>query len=143
MRFHEVPKRALFSIPFQLADGFTIGIKGYGLVTEQRKGAYRYFVDLGDRMEVVEPKTLYVDNVSFAPPRILRSIVRAVLTSMLRRLKESQRPTDKKEQLYGMTLGVSADDDGTHPGTRVVPPNTRVRPYTSFTSRFCRRKLTS
>lgn len=64
MRFHEVPKRALFSIPFQLADGFTIGIKGYGLVTEQRKGAYRYFADLGDRMEVVEPKTLYVDNVS-------------------------------------------------------------------------------
>lgn len=28
MRFHEVPKRSLFSIPFQLAQGFTIGIKG-------------------------------------------------------------------------------------------------------------------
>lgn len=28
MRFHEVPKRALFSIPFKLANGFTIGIKG-------------------------------------------------------------------------------------------------------------------
>lgn len=28
MRFHEVPKRALFSIPFHLAEGFTIGIKG-------------------------------------------------------------------------------------------------------------------
>lgn len=28
MRFHEVPKRAIFSIPFQLADGFAIGIKG-------------------------------------------------------------------------------------------------------------------
>ena len=29
MRFHEVPKRSLFSIPFHIADGFTIGIKGY------------------------------------------------------------------------------------------------------------------
>jgi ATP-dependent DNA helicase 2 subunit 1 len=28
MRFHEVPKRALFSVPFQLAENFTIGIKG-------------------------------------------------------------------------------------------------------------------
>lgn len=28
MRFHEVPKRAIFSIPFQLADGFVISIKG-------------------------------------------------------------------------------------------------------------------
>lgn len=28
MRFHEVPKRSLFSIPFKLANGFTIGIKG-------------------------------------------------------------------------------------------------------------------
>lgn len=29
MRFHEVPKRALFSAPFKLGDGFTIGVKGY------------------------------------------------------------------------------------------------------------------
>lgn len=28
MRIHETPKRALFSIPFQLAEGFTIGVKG-------------------------------------------------------------------------------------------------------------------
>jgi ATP-dependent DNA helicase 2 subunit 1 len=33
MRFREVPKRALFSIPFHLANGFTIGIKGYAAVT--------------------------------------------------------------------------------------------------------------
>ncbi|TFK34525.1 SPOC like C-terminal domain-containing protein [Crucibulum laeve] len=62
MRFHEVPKRALFSIPFQFADGFTIGIKGYGLVTEQKKGTYKYFVDLGDRMEVAEVRTVYIDE---------------------------------------------------------------------------------
>ena len=29
MRFHEVPKRSQFSIPFELAPGFTIGIKGF------------------------------------------------------------------------------------------------------------------
>jgi ATP-dependent DNA helicase 2 subunit 1 len=63
MRFHEAPKRALFSIPFELASGLTIGIKGYGLVTEQKKGAYKYFVDLGDRMDVVESRTTYVDEV--------------------------------------------------------------------------------
>ena len=28
MRFHEVPKRALFSIPFELAKDFVIGVKG-------------------------------------------------------------------------------------------------------------------
>lgn len=28
MRVHEVPKRALFSIPFQLAKDFVIGVKG-------------------------------------------------------------------------------------------------------------------
>jgi ATP-dependent DNA helicase 2 subunit 1 len=63
MRFHEVPKRALFSVPFELAKGLVIGIKGYGLVTEQKKGAYKYFVDLGDKMEVVESRTMHVDEV--------------------------------------------------------------------------------
>ena len=29
MRFHEVPKRAMFSVPFQLGEGFTIGVKGF------------------------------------------------------------------------------------------------------------------
>jgi ATP-dependent DNA helicase 2 subunit 1 len=63
MRFHEVPKRALFSIPFELATGFVIGIKGYNTVTEQKKGAYKYFVDLGDKMEVAESRTTHVDEV--------------------------------------------------------------------------------
>lgn len=63
MRFHEAPKRALFSIPFELASGLIIGVKGYGLITEQKRGAYKYFVDLGDRMEVVESRTTHVDEV--------------------------------------------------------------------------------
>lgn len=64
MRFHEVPKRALFSVSLQLAPDFCIGVKGYGLVAEQRKGAYKYFADLGDRMEVAESRTAYVDEAS-------------------------------------------------------------------------------
>ncbi|KAJ7265510.1 SPOC like C-terminal domain-containing protein [Mycena haematopus] len=52
MRFHEVPKRAQFSVPFQLADGFSIGVKG------KRKGSYKYFVDLGERMEVATSRTV-------------------------------------------------------------------------------------
>lgn len=28
MRIHEVPKRTLFNVPLQLAEGFTIGVKG-------------------------------------------------------------------------------------------------------------------
>ena len=85
MRFHEVPKRALFSVPFQLAKDFAIGIKGfveprwyrvlswltlrfrYGLVTEQKKGSYRYFVDLGDRMAPVVSRTTWQDPVSALP----------------------------------------------------------------------------
>ncbi|KAG9316111.1 SPOC like C-terminal domain-containing protein [Chiua virens] len=62
MRFHEVPKRALFSIPFELGKGFIIGVKGYGLITEQRKGSYKYFIDLGDRMEVANSRTVYLDE---------------------------------------------------------------------------------
>ncbi|KIJ62975.1 hypothetical protein HYDPIDRAFT_114120 [Hydnomerulius pinastri MD-312] len=62
MRFHEVPKRALFSIPFELGKGFVIGVKGYGLITEQKKGSYKYFVDLGDRMEVADSRTVYLDE---------------------------------------------------------------------------------
>lgn len=66
MRFHEVPKRAQFSIPIELGSGWVIGVKGYGLVTEQKKGAYKYFVDLGDRMEVAGVRTVYLDEVRFS-----------------------------------------------------------------------------
>lgn len=42
---------------------FNSSYSSYGLVSEQKKGSYRYFVDLGDRLEAVEPKTVYVDDV--------------------------------------------------------------------------------
>lgn len=35
----------------------------FGLVTEQKKGVYKYFVDLGDRMEVATVRTTYIDEV--------------------------------------------------------------------------------
>ena len=35
----------------------------YGLVTEQKKGMYKYFVDLGDHMEVATVRTVYIDEV--------------------------------------------------------------------------------
>ncbi|KAJ3916879.1 SPOC like C-terminal domain-containing protein [Lentinula edodes] len=62
MKFREVAKRALFNIPFELAKGLTIGVKGYGLVTEQKKGEYKYFVDLGDRLEAATVKTGQLDE---------------------------------------------------------------------------------
>ena len=65
MKIRETPKRALFSIPFVLGDGFTIGIKGYGLVTSQKKGNYKYFVDRGrDGLVEASSRTVYFEDVS-------------------------------------------------------------------------------
>lgn len=85
MRFHEQPKRAIFNVPFEIGKGFTIGVKGYGLVTEQRKGPYLYFIDLGDRMEVARSRTVYVDE-------------------------EKEAEVGRNKMLFGMKLG--ADEDG-------------------------------
>ncbi|KAG8686081.1 ATP-dependent DNA helicase II subunit 1, partial [Ceratobasidium sp. 423] len=62
MRLHEATKRTLFNIPMQFGDGLTIGIKAYGLITEQKKGSYRYFSNMGKSMEEAFPKTVYVDE---------------------------------------------------------------------------------
>lgn len=65
MKIRETPKRALFSIPFTLGDGFTIGIKGYGLVTTQKKGNYKYFVDRGrDGLVEASSRAVYFEDVS-------------------------------------------------------------------------------
>ncbi|KAF9522833.1 ku70-like protein [Crepidotus variabilis] len=88
MRFREVPKRAIFSVPFELANGLKIGVKGYGLVTEQKKGSYKYFVDLGDRMEVATVRTTYVDE-------------------------DHQAEVEKAKMVYGAELGANvAPEDG-------------------------------
>ena len=36
-------------------------------MTEQKKGGYKYFVDMGDRMEVAEPRTAYAYKVNTCP----------------------------------------------------------------------------
>ncbi|KAJ6561453.1 SPOC like C-terminal domain-containing protein [Mycena vulgaris] len=99
MRFHEVPKRAQFSIPFELADGLSIGVKGYGLVTEQKKGAYKYFVDLGERMEVATVRTTYIDE-------------------------DREAEIEKPKMVFGMEVGGSGEDED-NVGTRVVEPGQR------------------
>ena len=43
---------------------FTKTADSYGLITEQKKGAYKYFVDLGDRMEVVGVRTAFIDEAT-------------------------------------------------------------------------------
>lgn len=93
MRIKEVPKRTLFSIPFHLSRGFTIGVKGYvlllpiletalcfipyryGLITEQKKGSYRLFYDAGDQLEPVLTKTTYIDEVRFTSASVTQLIV--------------------------------------------------------------------
>ncbi|KAJ3501671.1 hypothetical protein NMY22_g18843 [Coprinellus aureogranulatus] len=112
MRFHEVPKRALFTAPLKLGEGFTIGVKGYGLVTEQKKGSYLYFVDLGDRMEVAKSRTLYVDE-----------------------LREEE--VDKAKIVYGASGGASAaaanadedDGDGEENGAAIRKVKAGQRPF--------------
>jgi hypothetical protein len=42
---------------------FTLSSHRYGLVTDQKKGAYKYFVDLDEGMEVVTVRTAYIDEV--------------------------------------------------------------------------------
>jgi ATP-dependent DNA helicase 2 subunit 1 len=70
IKIRETPKRALFSIPFSLGDGFTIGIKGYGLVTAQKKGNYKYFVDRGrDGLVEASNRAVYFEDVSEAYTR--------------------------------------------------------------------------
>ncbi|KZT27230.1 SPOC domain-like protein [Neolentinus lepideus HHB14362 ss-1] len=101
MRIYEVPKRSIFNVPFQLADGFVIGVKGYGLVTEQKKGSYKYFVDLGDKMGVAGSKTIYADIDDDAIVEV-----------------------PKDEILYGMTLGATTEHY--EKGGRVVPVGSRV-----------------
>ncbi|KAF5345659.1 hypothetical protein D9757_014209 [Collybiopsis confluens] len=107
MKFREITKRALFSVPFELAKGLTIGVKGYGLVTEQKKGEYKYFVDLGDRLEPAVIKTTLLDE-------------------------DRQAEIDKSTYVYGMAaVGANTstnDDDIEEEGiapTKIVKPGQR------------------
>ncbi|KAG8700923.1 ATP-dependent DNA helicase II subunit 1 [Ceratobasidium sp. 394] len=62
MRIHEANRRALFNVPLQFGDGFSIGVKGFGLVIEQKKGTYRYYANMGRSIDEATAKTTYVDE---------------------------------------------------------------------------------
>ncbi|KAK7442502.1 ATP-dependent DNA helicase II subunit 1 [Stygiomarasmius scandens] len=102
MRFHEVPKRAHFSVPFQLAPGLAIGVKGYGLVTDKKSvGKYVYFHDFGDRMEQAKSMSVYVDE-------------------------DRQAEVKKSNVLYGTAVeGAAGEDNENSTPTRAVKAGQR------------------
>ncbi|KAI0077815.1 ku70-like protein [Panus rudis PR-1116 ss-1] len=107
MRFHEVPKRALFSVTFELFEKVHIGVKGYGLITEQKRGAYKYFADLGERMDVAASRTIYVDEAG-------------------------DDEVDRRKIVYGVPLGETAggtqDEDESDGEERITDVITRRVP---------------
>lgn len=97
----------------------------YGLVTEQTKGSYKYFIDLGDRMEVATSRTVYVDEVDSS------NSVR--LLSLTYFEQDRQADVDKAKIVYGVDQGATAtvdeedeDDNGLGIGVRTTKPGQRV-----------------
>jgi ATP-dependent DNA helicase 2 subunit 1 len=96
----------------------------YGLVTEQKRGAYRYFVDLGEGMEVVGLRTAYMDEVCW---------LFLLFENWPSRSQDREVEVEKSKLLYGMSLGenLAIDDEGegddaTGFGTRAVQVGERV-----------------
>lgn len=91
----------------------TINGDRYGLITEQKKGVYRYFADMGDRMEVVASQTSYIDEACLYFFTIRSLAVIALFLHICPdfvKTQERQREVDKTRLLYGMELGVIAAD---------------------------------
>jgi len=97
-------------------------LNGYGLIVKtNRAGAYKYFADLGDHMEVVESKTAYVD-------------------------KEREAEADKREILFGMTLGATGEEEDSMKhgfGARSVAPGSRAFYTAEEIKSFCTLGLSS
>ncbi|KAG9010474.1 ATP-dependent DNA helicase II subunit 1 [Tulasnella sp. JGI-2019a] len=103
MRIRESVKRALFSVPLHFGEGLTIGVKGYGVITETKRPNPKKFANMGQRMEDVTPVTIYVDA-------------------------EQQVEVDKSKIVYGfkdsVPTGTTEGDDDEHetkPGQVSVP----------------------
>jgi len=64
MTIREAPKRSQFSVNLTLGDGFTIGVKGYGLVVEQKRGPPKMFLDVDGELKELASKTSYFVEVS-------------------------------------------------------------------------------
>ncbi|KAG8960429.1 ATP-dependent DNA helicase II subunit 1 [Tulasnella sp. 408] len=90
MRIRESVKRALFSVPLQLGDGLSIGVKGYSLVMEMRRGAAKKFINMGQRVEDVIPVTAFVDS-------------------------EQQIEVEKDQIMFGMKSSAAAEEEEAGP----------------------------
>jgi ATP-dependent DNA helicase 2 subunit 1 len=67
MAIREAPKRSQFSVNLTIGEGFTIGVKGYGLVIEQKKGAPKLFLDVDGELKELASKTTYFAEVGRFP----------------------------------------------------------------------------
>jgi hypothetical protein len=77
-------------------------VKRYGSVTGQKKGVYKYFVDLDHRMEVAGVKTVYLDEVSQSsfPSLLLRPSISTTLNSLKLHKQDQQAEVDKSQMLW-------------------------------------------
>ncbi|KAI8354817.1 SPOC like C-terminal domain-containing protein [Mortierella sp. GBAus27b] len=66
----EVKKRSMFNIPFKLAPGLEIGVKGYNLVLSQSKGLHRNVYTLGEAVREVQSVTTWIcaDTTQYLTP---------------------------------------------------------------------------
>ncbi|KAI8384252.1 SPOC like C-terminal domain-containing protein [Radiomyces spectabilis] len=59
IRRKEVKKRSQFRIPFHLAEGLTIGVRGYAIVMEQKKGTPKKVVTSGRQLLEIDTQTTW------------------------------------------------------------------------------------
>ncbi|KAG2225369.1 hypothetical protein INT45_005613 [Circinella minor] len=52
-------KRSAFRIPFRLAEGLEIGIRGYNIIIEQSRGQHTWVYTAAEQLQEVETKTTY------------------------------------------------------------------------------------
>jgi ATP-dependent DNA helicase 2 subunit 1 len=68
MSIREAPKRSMFHVTMTMGEGFSVGVKGYGLVVEQKKISPKQFVDVDGELKEVVNKTVYFAEVgNFCP----------------------------------------------------------------------------
>ncbi|KAF9171993.1 X-ray repair cross-complementing protein 6 [Mortierella sp. AD010] len=70
----EVKKRSLFNIPFKLAPGLEIGVKGFNLVMSQKKGVHRNVYTLGESVREVQTVSTWIcaDTTQYLTPADLK-----------------------------------------------------------------------
>ncbi|KAL1932484.1 hypothetical protein VTP01DRAFT_8162 [Rhizomucor pusillus] len=64
VRRKEQKKRSAFRITMRIADDIEIGIRGYNLITEQKKGQYKYVTTSGQQVEEVKVEVITKDAES-------------------------------------------------------------------------------